>query len=139
MDQGNILYNTEMQGELYKKCKDQKWRLRFCEITGDFLTIYKNQSMVELLAIIDLAQIGQVTINTLQEIEPSPQGKIEITDGYVLSVDVKAGKSYLLCCPILSQAKQWKDSFDHIRDSNAQDNPSAKQRSKFSSSPLFSA
>lgn len=49
-------------GYLLKKSKDEVWQKRYFETNSTFLTYYKSRKMSKLLAALNMASVGEITL-----------------------------------------------------------------------------
>jgi len=62
-DDENFLDNALIYGYLQKLGRNGKWQTRWFETDGEHLTYYKSSKRIKLLATLDLAQVGSISIN----------------------------------------------------------------------------
>lgn len=117
------------KGYLYRQGKDNRWKRRFCEINGWFLSVYSNSSAKkeQLLAVVDLSGAGEVTMN--EDIGSDSNNRrssasfedrrksVLSSGGYILRIDLpKSGSTFALKAAQLEDAVFWLDLFCRTRD-----------------------
>lgn len=99
-------------GYLYKKPEDGgKWRRRFFETNGTYLTYYKNDKMKKLLAAVNLQDVGDIKL----------VGEMREIEGTVFKVEIK-DRTYMLGAESVVEAERWVAVLRALRDTPRDEN-----------------
>mmetsp|Transcript_8389 Transcript_8389/g.20730 ORF Transcript_8389/g.20730 Transcript_8389/m.20730 type:complete len:501 (-) Transcript_8389:558-2060(-) len=66
-DEEGVIEGVLIYGYLQKLNRNGKWQTRWFETDGECLTYFKSSKRIKLLASLDLAKVGSITVNTEDE------------------------------------------------------------------------
>lgn len=129
------------KGYLYKQSKDGRWKKRFVEVNGWFLSVYDSSKLGKLLAMVDLSSVGAISIckdknRTLSNAHHSG------SDAYLIKIALPKfdNSHFILRSKQYDQAVHWLELIRKTRDRSkgGRSTGSAGFDSSFSSSKKVS-
>jgi hypothetical protein len=130
--------SLQIRGYLLKKSKEGAWQKRFFETNGNYLTYYKSRKMSKLLAALNLAEVGEISVvnnicSPYWERLMMCMQLNEVDDllgpGVIFQLELK-DKSYLLRARTMQQAKQWMNVLKLLKAQNEPNPPAVPDQTQ---------